>query len=176
MPSLFAYIVAVVVLLGGGYAGLRWLAEPEPVRVATHAGKDAAKEELSRGRKAVEQARPPADMRGWDSDIRGPVPGDAPSKPASEAAADPLATADPGKTTQPPTAPNPSTGAADVPQGGCMPFGITGKGELVFPMECQAILTQYGAGRKPAPPDPDASTPDSKPEQAGPAEHGEVAR
>jgi hypothetical protein len=34
-----------------------------------------------------------------------------------------------------------------------MPFGITGKGELVFPMECQAILTQDGAGRAAAPPD-----------------------
>jgi len=76
----------------------------------------------------------------------------------------------------PPTRIPPRT-LTDVPRGGCMPFGITGKGELVFPMECQAILTQYGAGRKAPQPDPDGSTPAPKPTetQAEPAEHSEVA-
>jgi len=28
--------------------------------------------------------------------------------------------------------------AEDVPAGGCMPLGLTAKGELVFPIQCQA--------------------------------------
>jgi hypothetical protein len=34
MPALFAYMIAVGFLLGGGYGALNWLAAPEPVKVA----------------------------------------------------------------------------------------------------------------------------------------------
>ena len=34
MPALFAYLIAVGLLLGGGYGALSWLAAPEPVKVA----------------------------------------------------------------------------------------------------------------------------------------------
>jgi hypothetical protein len=34
MPLLFAYVIAVGLLLGGGYGALSWLASPEPVKVA----------------------------------------------------------------------------------------------------------------------------------------------
>ena len=37
MPALFAYLIAVTVLLGGGYGALNWLATPEPVRVVAKA-------------------------------------------------------------------------------------------------------------------------------------------
>jgi hypothetical protein len=33
MPALFAYLIAVGLLLGGGYGALSWLAAPEPVKV-----------------------------------------------------------------------------------------------------------------------------------------------
>lgn len=33
MPGLFAYLIAVGLLLGGGYGTLNWLAAPEPVKV-----------------------------------------------------------------------------------------------------------------------------------------------
>jgi len=33
MPALFAYLIAVGILLGGGYGALTWLAAPEPVKV-----------------------------------------------------------------------------------------------------------------------------------------------
>ena len=33
MPALFAYLIAVTLLLGGGYGALSWLATPEPVKV-----------------------------------------------------------------------------------------------------------------------------------------------
>ena len=34
MPALFAYLVALGLLLGGGYGALSWLTAPEPVKVA----------------------------------------------------------------------------------------------------------------------------------------------
>ena len=37
MPALLAYLIAVGLLLGGGYGTLSWLAAPEPVRVAAKA-------------------------------------------------------------------------------------------------------------------------------------------
>lgn len=37
MPALFAYLIAVGLLLGGGYGALNWLAAPEPTKVAAKA-------------------------------------------------------------------------------------------------------------------------------------------
>ena len=37
MPALFAYLLAVGLLLGGGYGALSWLAAPEPVKVVAKA-------------------------------------------------------------------------------------------------------------------------------------------
>ena len=37
MPALFAYLIALGLLLGGGYGALSWLAAPEPVKVAVKA-------------------------------------------------------------------------------------------------------------------------------------------
>jgi hypothetical protein len=37
MPALLAYLIAVTLLLGGGYGALSWLATPEPVKVVAKA-------------------------------------------------------------------------------------------------------------------------------------------
>jgi hypothetical protein len=37
MPALFAYLIALGLLLGGGYGALTWLAAPEPVKVVAKA-------------------------------------------------------------------------------------------------------------------------------------------
>jgi hypothetical protein len=37
MPALFVYLIAVALLLGGGYGALNWLAAPEPVKVVAKA-------------------------------------------------------------------------------------------------------------------------------------------
>ncbi|SHH68490.1 hypothetical protein [Bradyrhizobium erythrophlei] len=37
MPALFAYLIAVALLLGGGYGALNWLAAPEPMKVVAKA-------------------------------------------------------------------------------------------------------------------------------------------
>ena len=38
MPALFAYLIALCFLVGGGYGALDWLAAPEPVKLAAKAG------------------------------------------------------------------------------------------------------------------------------------------
>jgi hypothetical protein len=37
MPALFAYLIALGLLLGGGYGALNWLATPEPVKIVARA-------------------------------------------------------------------------------------------------------------------------------------------
>jgi hypothetical protein len=37
MPALFAYLITVGILLGGGYGALNWLAAPEPVKMVANA-------------------------------------------------------------------------------------------------------------------------------------------
>lgn len=39
MPALIAYLIALSLLLGGGYGAVNWLSEPAPVKVATNAPK-----------------------------------------------------------------------------------------------------------------------------------------
>ncbi|MGZ5875796.1 MAG: hypothetical protein ACXWKP_27260 [Bradyrhizobium sp.] len=41
MPALFAYLIAVLLLLGGGYGALDWLAAPEPVKMVAKAKQPA---------------------------------------------------------------------------------------------------------------------------------------
>jgi hypothetical protein len=160
MPALLTYIVAIVFLLGGGYVGLQWLAEP--AAVTSHAGKDSLK-----SRKVAEQARPFADVGERHTYEQGSVPTVGQSKSATEAIADPQATGGLSNTMQARPEKDPPKDVADVPRGGCMPFGITESGELVFPMECQAILAQYGAGRIAPDADPPDPTPRAKPAAGG---------
>jgi hypothetical protein len=47
MPALFAYLVAVGLLLGGGYGALSWLAAPEPVKVVAKAKPKPPRDEAS---------------------------------------------------------------------------------------------------------------------------------
>ena len=42
MPALFAYLIAVGLLLGGGYGALNWLAAPEPIKVVAKAKPEPA--------------------------------------------------------------------------------------------------------------------------------------
>jgi hypothetical protein len=58
MPALFAYLLAIGLLLGGGYGALTWLAAPEPLRVVTKAPKQAPRQPAgSEGRPDVEQPK-----------------------------------------------------------------------------------------------------------------------
>jgi hypothetical protein len=46
MPTLFGYLVALALLLGGGYAGLQWLAAPDAVSTHQRAGEKPAARNL----------------------------------------------------------------------------------------------------------------------------------
>ena len=56
MPALFAYLIGVGLLLGGGYGALTWLAAPEPVEVAAKA-KPAAHSGARSGPNAAAESR-----------------------------------------------------------------------------------------------------------------------
>jgi hypothetical protein len=43
-------------------------------------------------------------------------------------------------TVNPSATPAESPGKDDVPPGGCMPIGMTASGEMVFPIQCKAII------------------------------------
>jgi hypothetical protein len=56
-------------------------------------------------------------------------------------------------TVNPSATPAASPGKEDVPPGGCMPIGMTASGEMVFPIQCRAIIERErgkAAKQKPA--------------------------
>jgi hypothetical protein len=48
MPALFGYLVALVLLLGGGYGGLQWLASPDDVSIHQRIGEKPAAKNVPR--------------------------------------------------------------------------------------------------------------------------------
>jgi len=59
MPALFAYMIAVALLLGGGYGALNWLAAPEPVKVVATTKPQPPQSPHADDSGASTQARPP---------------------------------------------------------------------------------------------------------------------
>lgn len=58
MPALFAYLIAVALLLGGGYGALSWLAAPEPIMtVAKSTSKPLPAHDPDHSEPAAAQAR-----------------------------------------------------------------------------------------------------------------------
>jgi hypothetical protein len=171
MPALFGYVFAVLVLLGGGYAGLQWLAEPLPV--PSHSPVAGGK--LSSKNKTLAQKSEPP-YTGSD-DRQSSEPGSAPSSNVSisptQAAATPLPADDASQNTGAIPQTNPEKEVGDIPRGGCMPFGVTGKGELVFPMECKAVLTRNWDSQTPSQPSSTASRREAN--QSEPARQTETA-
>ena len=76
MPALFAYLIAVGLLLGGGYGALNWLAAPEPVKVAA-------------------RSKPPSPPR------RLTIPNQPPGRPRRRNRANPRSAIRPAQTTRP---------------------------------------------------------------------------
>jgi hypothetical protein len=63
MPALFAYLIAVGLLLGGGYGALSWLAAPEPVEVAAKTKQPPASTQPSAPTKAAVISEPGSEGR-----------------------------------------------------------------------------------------------------------------
>jgi hypothetical protein len=76
-------------------------------------------------------------------------------------------------TVNPSGTPAESPGKEDVPPGGCMPIGMTASGEMVFPIECKAIIERErgkaveqnpsAVEQKPAAKQSETVTPESNP-------------
>jgi len=124
MRRFFAYLLAIAVVLGGGYAGLYWLSEPqEPAISQRTVGESISK----------------------TTDVAENGPNVSVKTEASEGS-DKLASSNNATAQAPPEMkedPQASTKKAEeIPQGGCMPMGITARGQLVFPMQCQELLAR----------------------------------
>jgi hypothetical protein len=70
MPALFAYLIAVGLLLGGGYGALSWLAAPEPVKVAVKAKPKLPPREEASAETRDPEATPPSESSASESSAR----------------------------------------------------------------------------------------------------------
>jgi hypothetical protein len=75
MPALFAYLIAVCLLLGGGYGALNWLAAPEPVKVAAKAQpKPKSPPSYEARAEQIPEASPPANSSEASATVAEPPP------------------------------------------------------------------------------------------------------
>jgi hypothetical protein len=150
MPALFAYLVALSLLLGGGYASLQWLSAPDtsvnpPLSVSKRP--PANKGVVEKSGPHVTGATP-AKTRPYDRaepEITGSAPAsDGQINGAPVAAPDQTGIAALNQTGVSEDNKKAQTKATeDAPAGGCMPVGVTAKGELVFPMQCKGLLERH---------------------------------
>jgi len=142
MPALFAYLLAISIALGGGYAGLRWLAAPDS---STGRQSSASAKLPNKGKKLPE--KPDSNVTTMTEAESGPkdrdkteitasTPSGTSNKVAPEASRN-----EPGVSEVSPKAPTQKDD--DVPGGECTPIGVTASGKLVFPMQCQALLKPH---------------------------------
>jgi hypothetical protein len=150
MPALFGYLVALSILLGGGYAGLQWLALPDPrpaVKPAAHSKNIPDKSAPTTTGTAVGPSEADAKRNSGTGAKSASTEGSA--KPAHDAK----------ETEAKGSGKDPKAEKADsVPAGGCAPIGLTSNGDLVYSMRCQDLIERHRAEL--------AST---QPPQSGPA-------
>src|SRR5438045_2754323 len=133
MPTLFGYLVAISMLLGGAYAGLEWLTSPDQ----RPAEKSAAHKTAQTGTAAV------------------PVPTAADSKRNAGTTAKPALTERSDEVgrearNEAKNAESNTTGKSSktdksdsVPLARCAPIGLTANGDLVFSMQCQEMIERH---------------------------------
>jgi hypothetical protein len=169
MRAPLAFLLAAGIMVGGGYAGLVWLASPSTIgHGASSRSQNASSapnanvpseavvdENGSAGRTHNEESTSLSPLRTGG----GPTMGVSSS--AQQAAENDQSNATGSLTEQ-----TGATKAPDVRAGGCMPIGITAGGNLVFPMECRELLEQHRGAHASlqARPEP---TPAAPPEQSG---------
>jgi hypothetical protein len=138
MPALFAYLLAISIALGGGYAGLRWLAAPDS---STGQQSSASAKLPNKGKKLPEKSNvttmTEAESGPKDRDKTEITASTAPSGTSNKVAPE-ASPNEPGVSEVSPKAPTQKDD--DVPGGECTPIGVTASGKLVIPMQCQAVL------------------------------------
>jgi hypothetical protein len=159
MPALFAYLLAISIALGGGYAGLRWLVAPDS---STGQQSSASAKLPNKGKKLPEKSdsvvttMTEAESGRKDRDKTEITASTAPSGTSNNVAPE-ASSNESGVTAVGPKAPTQKDD--DVPGGECTPIGVTASGKLVFPMQCQAVLE-----RQPGPVDSQLPVPTNPPE------------
>ena len=170
MPALFAYLLAVSLLVGSGYVSLHWLTAPADIRTnqQPHQSKSPpAGKDVGEKYGPFVPAAPRAENR---SDDHSEMEITA-SSPASKASNKDTIEVPPNGTGVPEENTDVlSKQAEDVPSGGCMPIGLTAKGELVFPMQCQELLERHRGPVASQDPVPTNSTPSPMPKERQAAE------
>jgi hypothetical protein len=140
MRTLFASLLAIAVVLWGGYAGLHWVPKPqEPAISQRPTGKSTSKKT-----DVAEKFDLPSRTGETHAEHGPEVKGKA---EASEGLA-PLVSSNKAASGAPPEIkddPQVSIKAEDIAPGSCMPIGITVSGKLVFPMQCQELLARNRA-------------------------------
>jgi hypothetical protein len=148
MPALFGYLVALVLLLGGGYAGLHWLASPDDVNIHRRIGEKPTARNLPKKSEFKEDR---ATAVPGEADAASGI-GTTASAPAAMAAPqhhEGNETETVAKSGDPASGVNNDNAAA----GGCMPIGVTARGADVFPIQCQALIErQRGSAPSAVPP------------------------
>src|SRR5438874_4918290 len=129
MPTLFGYLVAIFMLLGGAYAGLEWLTAPDQ----RPAERSAAHKTAQTGTGAV------------------PVPNAAESKRSAGTTAKPASAErsdEVGREAK--NAESNTTGKSSktdnsdsVPVARCAPIGLTASGDFVFSMQCREMIERH---------------------------------
>jgi len=167
MPALFGYLVALSILLGGGYAGLQWLATPDPrpaVKPAAHSKNVPEKSSLSTTGTAAGPSE--ADGKRNSGTAAKSASTEASDKAAREAKETDAKSS--GKSSKPEKADN-------VPGGGCAPIGLTSNGDLVFSMQCQDLIERHRAELASTQPAQTAPAGDQAVQSAKPAESGKIS-
>jgi len=145
MPALFAYLLAISIALGGGYAGLRWLAAPDG---STGQRSSASAKLPNKGKKLPEKpdsnitTMTEAESRPKDRD-KTEITASTASSGTSNKVASEISRNEPGVSEVSPKAPTQKDDDVPVLGGGCTPIGVTASGKLVFPMQCQAFLEPH---------------------------------
>jgi hypothetical protein len=158
MPALFGYLVALALLLGGGYAGLHWLGSPDDAGTHQRIGEKPTARNVPKKPELKPELKSEFNGAGATA-----VPGEADggSKIGTTASATPDGEAphqsdhegNATATISKPGDPTSGVNNDNAPAGGCMPIGVTARGADVFPIQCQALIErQRGSVPSSAPP------------------------
>lgn len=169
MPALFAYLLAVSLLVGGGYVSLHWLTAPPDVGTNQRPHQSKSSPASKDGGENSGPLVPAATRAENQSDDHSEMEITA-SSPASKASNKDTIEVPPNGTGVAEENTDVLSKQADVPSGGCMPIGLTAKGELVFPMQCQELLERHRGPVASQDPVPTNSTPSPVPKEDQAAE------
>jgi hypothetical protein len=155
MPALIGYLIALTLLLGGGYAGLEWLGSPdEPIASQHSKAAASAAGKRAEARKSVASAEPIAKPENV-----APVGAAETNRIGRDETKIGSASAEAVKASAPEEA---------APADGCKPIGLTASGQMVFPLQCRDVFEAKRSAAIPLAPEPEISA--SKQQEAQAAE------